>query len=238
MMSGLRYFIFSLTVTIAFISVIIHVIGIGLLVYTQNRIHHNQKRYLIHLNIAEVLLLIFVFPMVYQLTFTQDLVILYDVFALMEMGGFSVVWVLLMVLLTIERFLEVWLNITYEVYITRRKINISVTATWMTGFIGTITVFTSKYIFNFHIKEFIHHVIYPISIGILLLIFLICYGYIYYKLYKTNKVDAEVHNGRRILRKDHHFIPFWMIINFVLFIIVPEVTISITHYIYTLNSGT
>ena len=152
----------------------------------------------------------------------------------------DIVWVvysLTLFFLTLDRFAEIYLNIKYEIYITRKKTLYAILGIWLTALVFGLASFSFQYLNNmnsiisFHVWLYLDIIILLSSIAI--------YSYIYRKCAKSKANVIHVSNQSTVIDKDGHrneanvqtrvkkrklFIPMLITIVFFLLVTVPDAT--------------
>ena len=111
------------------VPVILHTVGLYMLFTTRiTRLASNQKIYLINISASE--LSICFLKIAHRLLSLNDQPWLAFKLWTIQTSGCFMAYILFMILLSVDRFLEVYLNIKYQLYITSRTARISVISAW------------------------------------------------------------------------------------------------------------
>lgn len=229
----------AISTFLSFFAVSLHTIGIYLLSKDRTS-RHNQGRYLTHLSLTEIILTlnqqVFVHVSCTDLNnFTNRTT--YDISTIFQTCCVIPLWIYLLVLLTYDRFLEIWLNIKYNMYITEQVTKALIYTGYVLVVIIASTAISLKCFYNMNPLRLIHRTIYPILSGITILSFFIVYAYIFKKVIKRNKIcsiDLYKRNYS-IPKRLSCFVPFWIVVSFVSFTVVPEIVLAVVFYGYKLN---
>ena len=222
--------------------------GMHFLIHHSKGIRSNQNLYLISYTTTEIFLnvyhifnatLLFIYPM-YE-----------DKFWLLAIRIFIVIiWItntVTLVVMTLNRFLEVYLNIQYEVYVTRRKTLFIIFGMWITGLVSSaVLLICLRFLDNFTAIFYdMLACLWTIIEIIVLLNGTIVYLYIYRKcrnnrpkvsnVISQNNVNSDSNENRQNrFKKRKVFIPAFITITFFLFVFIPDTVSVIMNYTYTL----
>ena len=208
---------------LSLIAIIFHIAGLLALRQTSST-QVNQKVYLIHLSVMEIVFLTsHNIPLYMKLTNVNQEVVYCTGLAVIT--AVAIPWYNLLLALTIDRFLQVYLNIKYQLYVTDKVIKIIIFSCWFIGIALFGILFLLRILYNYNTERLVHGVLYKIFLNIyhslVIIIFLLTYGYIYYQLRKVKESkDGMAASSDR--NRKANFIPFWIVISFILFILVPE----------------
>ena len=143
-----------------------------------------------------------------------------------------IVYFLTMVVILIDKVLEIMLNIKYAVYWNQRKAKILIITIWMFGGFLYLSSILAYHIIGFNvIPYFPKYIMLPGNI--LYIIFaVISYAYIFYNFNKSRMSPyrgrrssiAETINFYSVFKKSRFFIPFTLILVYVIFYIIPTIT--------------
>ena len=129
-----------------------------------------------------------------------------------------VVWYLIIVILTLDRFLEVHLNIKYTLYFSNKKAKLAIATVCILGIAIMAGNSLIWYIFEpKSMSEIWHFYIFPTLDGLFFVIAILTYGYIYHQFRKMLKKDMK-----KAVRKTTFYVPSLVIVNFLVFLVVPD----------------
>lgn len=201
---------------ISIIAVTMHVIGIYLLRTTPSYIP-SQKLYLTQLSILEIMFMIINNNLLLYLLLTGVSPALSKYLPLLVLCTIAIPWSNVMVLLTLDRFAQIHLNIRYKAIVTPTKTRCFVTASWLIGITFFAVMFPLQYVYGINSYLYMHKYVTQIFMGMVMLVSIPTYIYIYYKI-KTNKMK----NRHTHIRKKATFVPFWIVISFFWLFVFPN----------------
>lgn len=200
------------------ISISFHIVGLILLRQTTSS-QVNQKIYLIHLSIIEIIFLTSHNAPLYLKIVHPNETIAYYYVGLSIIVGIALPWYNLLIAITVDRFLQVYLNIKYELYITQKITKGIIFCCWLFGITLWLILFLLKYLKDVDSIVIVHTFILQAYHSSVIVVFLLTYGYIYYRIKKMNNSDTSINDTQNVKT---NFIPFWIVISFIFFILVPE----------------
>ena len=200
----LRLILCILNWILGFISIILHLIGIYLL-RKPNQLHKNQIIYLQHLSICEIISQIFI-CVILVLPNNHSMHNAYAAVVIFNSYFNTLTWLCIAILLTVDRFLEIWLNIKYELHVSNRRTTKALIAVWITNGLSAILAVFFSYVTNADLMKIIHRIILPVFMIIIIGIFVSTYIYIYLKLRKQTSLDGNnsVNRLRKKKRRGKH----------------------------------
>lgn len=225
----------STSIIIAAISpfvILVHIFAI-VLVIKEKLITENQKCLIVSLSIVEICLGLGGFIRNLDQDFLK--IFVFTTPALMAM--------FIMILITLDRFLAVYLNIKYELYCTRRKTIVLLLAAFLVAISFFAYVFLKNVLNPWNYRRWLYLYVYPVfGFGFVIYACLV-YLYIYKKIKKNKaqrkKMMHRFKSNTRVTVTQHFkknkfklFVPGLIILNFILFMVVP---ITITMIIYVTN---
>ena len=219
-----------LSVTLTILSIIaigLHTLGIYLL-RQPNSLQTNQKLYLTHLSILEILMVTTQNTALYLKLFVTNS--MFYEYALFIMYAVGFTWNHVLIMLTFDRFLQVYLNIKYQVFVTKIKIKMIILFSYFLGIFLTLILLVVN--IRFHNAHQITRLYIYLLYGALQVIMLVfAYVYIYCKI-RVGRSSQRVQsaNYQRHQRRRSTFVPFWIIATYILFIVIPGVA-----YVFSLN---
>ena len=213
--------------TLSLFPITLHILGIYLL-HQPNTFHENQRLYLTNLSFAELLFLLPLNILPY-LRILETSVTLYDYIALFAICGFAVPWLTMTIALTIDRFMQVYLNIKYDLYVTKKITTQVVIGSWLIGLGCLSSTAFAKYKYEFDSLRFTHIVILQLYNGGIIISFVATYTYIYKKIKRIRCLDTAVVNKLNVNSgggggRKSRFIPYWIVITYIVFIMLPQST--------------
>lgn len=239
-MKHLQMILSSCSSMLGFVGIFLHALGIYLLT-KPNTLPSNQKLYLINISAAEIAIQIFQTVMLNVMKYPP----IYNELTMFQYYFNCLVWICILNLLTIDRFLAIFLNIKYNLYLTKKNTSRAIKTTWFFGGAAYITAVVLQKVLNYDSLKFLHQRLAPLFMILTIIIFSITYIYIYIKLLKINKYvgrskNSENNNGNSNQincnqRNRRHCIPFLIVFTFIIFIIIPEATVIALFYVYNFD---
>lgn len=221
--------IFSIIQTIlCIIPTVLHLFGIYW-IQKSRHIDANQKHYISHISLLEIVIMIcqniFVYLKVYGYDVTYYYVSLFS-------AAVGFVWNNILIMLTVDRFLQVYLNIKYVNHVTRAKTLISISMCYLLGICSVLILVLVNT--NLHIShEIIRLYFYSFYAAVVCIVFGLTYLYIYYRIRVCRNADDALCKSQHSNLKDSQkkqqqpkrgtFIPFWIVFTYILFIVIPGI---------------
>ena len=234
------------------ITILIVLFGMYCLLKYSGLISRNQRMYLISYTATEI-----VFSLYHLMAKIIDLINpMYQEtswFFAIEIFYFDAIWIVNIVtlgFLTLDRFAEIYLNIRYEIYVSRKMTLLTIFVIWIVGIaIGITSISVSLILPNIDVilYECLGNLWIVLS-SIVLLNAISVYLYIYKKYSDNQRKVSNVVNrnnlnsnnndehkirgtGRRHIKKPKLFIPLFIIITYCIFVYIPDIV-----YIYKLKT--
>lgn len=207
----------------------------------------SQYQFLIHLSTSQILFV--------SLGIVSRILIVYLNYSRVSFWLLSIqyvnsalVYFLVMIFMTFDRFFEIYLNIRYPLYWCEKYTKILLTIVWL---VASVLVFPILLYPSFNedlLSKFCFLYFYPFLESIILLSCLIIYTYIFTKLKKTyvqpeipNKDIKSIknrhtgsNNGHRTYNRKRKtfaiFVPGLIVLTFILFIFIPDLIASHGHF--------
>lgn len=212
--------------------ILTHIMALRVLINKkQKRLKGNQKMLLITLSVAELTYAVINIGMV--LGSLQKFINLTDAFFTLNfVSGFWMYWVI-MTLITLDRFLEIYLNIKYSILCSSKKTKTVLIIALVISFLLLVPAFQVKKetLISFGILF-----CYPILESFFIILASVTYLYIFKQVLRhrkrTMKVQKQLRRNNRVINRMHFgnrfkvFVPSLIIITFIFFMFVPN-TISL-----------
>ena len=145
--------------------------------------------------------------------------------------GLVLIYYLNMFYITVDKLIEIFLNIRYAVYWNEQKAKILLKVTWLTGILFTLSM-----IFAFRFAKFDYHIscanyFYPTIDFCFLAIAFLTYGFLFHKFKNTRNIPTGNNiNGQRVqqrsicqtFRQSKFYISVLLISSFILLKIIPD----------------
>ena len=231
-----QYAIVIFTNIVCLVALFAHLIGLYLLRVVTN-FPHNQRLILAQLSIVETIQLILNFFTVTTMTFpvdifAQEMILLLQAFFLGVAGNLTIIF------LTVNRFLEVHLHMYYPTKFTNKKVKIVLILIWLLATVVFCLVLIWRLIYKVNMLYWLNVLAYPLVNGIVILICIFVYTYIYVKLRKIkNEMRTVVHKNHGTSSSSNigHYIPLYIIISNIIFVVIPQTLIATLFYALKMN---
>lgn len=160
--------------------------------------------------------------------------------------GFLLTYFASLFLITLQRFLEVYLHMAYEASVFEiQKQHICFTS-WFFSlvYIGAASIALTLGVSKYMIYDLIPHIYESVWQGILVLQFILVYGYIYVKFRESRNLPFSGNSHiQPFLRRRKVFVPFLVVFSFIILDTVPGVllnfssgyNINLITFLYTLD---
>lgn len=225
------------------LNVILHSIGAYLLLSLYATCKYKiQQIYLIHLSISECLInfLEIVRTVLDLINLNGDAKLIAEEIRhytlILSFTGISVVYYFDMIYLTLDKLMDIVLNIKYPIYWNEHKTKRLLGVTWFLGILSSIIVSFSYKFLNFKWEPAFFKYFYPpIEITFILLAF-VTYAFIFRKYTQAHRnlpgtivsldssIDGRKRNAFQLFRRSRFYIAVLLIITFLLFFVVPDLT--------------
>ena len=218
------------------INVFLHSTGIYLLCCLYKRCRYKiQQLYLINLSIAECIMNLFealilfgIFVPVSNDT-AQILDIFIDYVLIVQFTGIAIVIYCVMIYITLDRLLDISLNIEYPVYWDESKAKYLLILTWVLSAIYTLTTCLMYKFVEFDWKAVAYKYIFPTLEFSFVVLTIITYSYIFHKFKKSRVIPTtsgsdmkQNVNAFTAFRNSKFFISVLLILTFLLFMVIPD----------------
>ena len=159
---------------------------------------------------------------------------------IVQFCGFALVFYVDMIFITVDRFLEVWLNIKYPIYWNEFSTSGLLAITWLIAVITAIIVNILRDEMDFFWEDPFYKYVFPTTEFLFIFVAIFTYAYIF-KKYKTTRIaplqinsNGQVitrrQSGWEIFRKSRFYIPLMLILSYALFFVVADFI-----YLFTLR---
>ena len=203
-----------------FIPFVLHTIGFYLLlkISAKNYFKPTQCLYLFNLSVSEILISLgkIVYLVLMLLNYTTHSLRVES----LQRSGMFLYYILVMLLITVDRFIEVHYNIRYHLVWSKRKTKVLLfLAKVLSICFALVMCITQKnrcqMIYNLSVY------FWPTSEGVFIVVAVVTYCYIIRKMYKNYQQDHK-HSIRKTRAKQNFYCPTLLIITFVIFWIIPD----------------
>lgn len=209
--------LFIISYSIAFF---LHAVGFWLLYYTNYTLTFSkiQRLYLLNLSFAEILICFI--SVLCQLTPASLIDVSYYIYYVSFGGSFLLY--LIYYLITIDRFLIVYLNIKYHAVITMKEVRIAFCICYGISGLVTMTLFVLNPKQKIY-EVFSLYIVFPGNLLFILLTILV-YSYIVFSIHKRRSKLAGSSRQRNHQSNRLQLLPILLIASFIIFFIIPSVT--------------
>lgn len=162
---------------------------------------------------------------------------------IMQLTGFSLAYYLLMLFLTVDRFLEINLNIRYPLYCSRKRARYSMVFVWAAAFTHIVAYLAVQPSIG-ELYKTCSLYFYPVAETCFCITAVFTYSYIYKKIsfHKRRNTIVPVRipddgskrkvSHKKLVGRIGMFMPSLLILTFVVFFVIPDQT----YFIYTLSN--
>ena len=217
------------------VPLLLHLTGIYFLFKHHNCYHRNinnddsRKRHLLHLINLSVSEIVFVgLGLLTQLLVICGAVKHANYAETVQYSACCLQYFLAMIYMTVDRFLEVRLNIIYPVFWKYKYTKILLLCTWTVCSILSLVVLLMDLPSRRRVHLIIFVYFYPIFESVFLVLSSSIYVYIFIKLKQKSchvyKKDSGIMKRRR---KKHFYVPALIVLSFFLFILIPDTVITV-----------
>lgn len=216
------------------IAVFLHVLGIYLLIAIRNR-RSIQDVIIMSFSITEIFMACFDVTENIMSRWCHKLDKNMNLVTITSCSLFVIPNFLILIVLTLNRFFEVYLNIKYEIYFDKRKIRYMLMGCWGSG-IAVGCVLIPLRILDHQIGYIIFKYMFPIIQGVVLLIAIPVYIYIYNRIKENHRSIPQPRIAGQspppAIKRKKFFLPFLIILSFFLFVVIPDITNLLLFYVY------
>lgn len=216
-------------------SISLHCLGIFLLSHQIKKDRSHQVPIMMNLSVAEIFMSIFDFTynVMTRENFNNNIrTYVYTI----QCTCFVISCFLILTVLTLDRFFEVYLNLKYPIYFTKGVVRICLAGCWAIGFSLGMALCVARYLYGTNTLDVIYRVLFPLFEIIFFTVAVMTYTYIYskYRLLLRNPVGNR--NRSNAFGKPKFFVPTLIIFTFFFFAIIPDQLHLFLFYIYDIGS--
>jgi len=201
--------------SLSIISIGFHLIGIWML-RQPNSFQTNQKIYLIQISISEISFLTLQNVILYM-KLLRAYELYFDYLSLL-LCGVAIAWIYIMTSMTVDRYLQVFLNIKYDLHVTKQFTKLLIMAAWTVAFVLFVALSFLNYFGQMKALVTTLKFILPAHHAMIIIVFVYTYAYIYYKIRRCNQ-----HHPGISTKKRNSLIPLLLVLTLVIFVLVPGV---------------
>ena len=218
------------------INVFLHSTGIYLLYCLYKRCRYKiQQLYLINLSIGECLMNLFEALKLFRLfvsvsngtAHTLDRFI--DYLSIVQFTGIAIVIYCVMIYITLDRLLDISLNIKYSVYWDEYKAKYLLILTWVLSAIYNLTTCLMYRFVEFDWKASAYKYIFPTFEFSFVVLAVITYSYVFRKFKQSRIIPTTSGSGTKknvnaftVFRNSKFFVSVLIILTFLLFMVIPD----------------
>lgn len=203
----------------------LHLIGI-LLLCKPNTFQKNQKIYLIHLSVLEVLFMLSQSVALYINLYRVNPVV-YEYVSLFILCVFAIPWCNFRIALAHDRYMEIKLNIKYIVNMNQKVRRIAYCTSWITGIALFVIMALLRVILKIDSARIVLVYLMSVYHGFVVLLCVLVYTYIFKVIRRNRRTDWEQLSSGEIIRQQNQkrriYIPFCIVANYFVFVIVPDI---------------
>ena len=156
---------------------------------------------------------------------------IYTYIRIIHATGMAFIYLMAIIYITVDKWLEILLNIKYSLYVNERRVKYLLTATWLIGLLFNIGLSVAVGVFKIdyeNIKAELIKFYYPTFDFIFIIVLIACNAYIFRQFKQTRAMPhqqqtsatAAVHQSTfLVFRKSKFFIPSLLTFTFVSFVI-------------------
>lgn len=227
---ALTYFLFALHS----ISISLHILGIYLLSFQIKKDRSHQVSIMMNLSIAEIFMSVFDVTYNIMVSRNVDKNIREYVYTV-QCTCFVISCFLILTVLTLDRFFEVYLNITYPVFFTKKVLQRCLISCWIIGFSLGLILCVLRYTIQIDTLDVVFRILFPAFEIIFFSCAVVTYTYIYSKFRKLSHDPNKSRNEK--IGKKKFFVPTLIIFTFFLFAIIPDQLHLFLFYIFNIGSN-
>ena len=241
---------FTLILLLGILTALLHGTGLVLLTRAKDRhVHGNQKYLIVALSLVElgfVASSIIRESIFYATGSRRESVGLYVSLYNTAIMGFM--YYFIMFVITLDRFFELRLNIKYQLYWNKNRtknslilVSFIVNVSWIALSCISLSHQQPTMVLNIHDKTYKMYYLYfcPVMNTIFVIFAAIVYSYIFFKLHQNRKKEDALRKQLGCnetttslnLKVKKYRVPFWIIITFILFCIVPDI-LQLISFVY------
>lgn len=231
----------NLALVLLLASLSLHVFGVYLLLMMQNR-RTVQDIIIMNFSITEIVISCFDLTENVMSRWYDKLNKNLNIVTIASISMCLIPNFLILIVLTLNRFLEVYFNIKYDLYFDKKKAIFALLICWSVGLI-TASIAVPFRIFNHNVGYAIFIYVLPFIEGTVLVVAIWVYMYIYKKIRIKDKdlvqPPPRIQSVTRpppppppAIKRKKFFLPFLIILSFFLFVVIPDITNLLLFYVY------
>ena len=222
------------------INTILHSSGVGLIHSLERKRSINddvtQMILVINLSISELIISAVEIVQLLFEWFCGEGKMISDILTAIELTGITWPFFLFMIMITVDRFFHFYLNLHYKNFFNKQRVVKMCWMVWMTSLGGCSIMVSVYYIYRFDYKLIYYSYLFPLIEGFFVLCASFTYGYIIWVFKKNQRNNLSTRQRSSSIskirvtnkrRKPKLYIPTLLILSFVSFVIIPDVTFMI-----------
>ena len=164
-----------------------------------------------------------------------------QIYAALVQCSLAVSWCMCMIFLTLDRFLEVRLNISYHVYVTQSRVVASNCFVWILALVNISWMVGLQAKTGIDIIGIVLSLIFPIFEGMFLVVCSTVYVYIFSRVKQKQRearkltvqrkqlstYEQKIHDRKKRETRARNFVPLYIILTFLVFSSLPELIVVI-----------
>ena len=208
---------------LSIVPLVLHGVGIYLL-NKATSIANNQKLYMTHLSILEISLT--VLQTIFLHLKEHPFLIVYYNYVLLVSCVAGFVWNNVLITLTLDRFLQIYLNLKYQLYVTKKWTKFIIAFCYVLGLCSVVAIVGLSNVDHQISIGIIRKYFYSAYAVLVTTVFAITYCYIYIRIIRgrntvigrqSSRTGEKGGQGRSV------FIPYWIVFTYIVFIVIPGI---------------
>ena len=210
-----------------YLLLVLHIVSIGLhclgiyLLLNLNHEKSNQPVILMNLSIAEIFMSAFdlVYNIMIKLKIDRNIS---EYFYIIQCTCFVIPSFLILTFLALDRFFEVYLNLKYPIYFSRKAVLRWLSACWFLGSIQGVIMVILQVVYGIRSLRYIFVILFPFFELIFFTVAFVAYSYLYIKYRKMQRKVHSLQHTSLVFRRRKMFVPTLILFTFFLFVIIPD----------------
>lgn len=202
----------------------LHVFGLLLLWKIRRVSYYNRSQYVFLVNMSVAELVFVVLGLLMYVTSVTGYERISFKFTILQYIGGTLAYFSVMIFITLDRFLEVYLNIKYSLYWSWRYTRNLMVAIWFMSIALSVVGLVYPGLDKQQLYRLCYQYMFPLIEFCFILIAVLVYGYVFVKL-RSNPAHSVTHQserGQSTRVTSGFFIPTLVIITFILFAVLPD----------------
>ena len=226
-------------IMLAVLNIVVHSIGLYLLV-SLYKYGNDEPQYIYIINLSATLL---AFNICWFLLGVINVIAIISIplevgiyISIITSTVFIVAYYMTLAGITIDRFLEVLLNIKYTIYCGTTKAKLMVSISWFIAVVMTIATLLMHELIAFNFEIIVTKYVYPIADFLFILIAVVSYSFIFHRYKATRnhpsgvfrkgsrrkKVSNSSQSSIVVFRQSRFYVSACLVLNFIVLVAVPD----------------